>query len=152
MQGMHLHVGLSLVTPAFCALIYMLTIIIQPSPLYEPQYSIPLMGMMLGNSLTGVTVGVKTLLETMSTQRATVEWRLCMGATRWEAVSCVPPLSGESVIDPPTSHFMLTQTPARACDGLHTAAAVEKCLPSHSSYWTCVGSWALVPMVGADLE
>lgn len=98
-QGMHVHVGLSLVTPAFFTLCYMLAAIIQPSPLYEPQYSIPLMGMMLGNSLTGVTVGVKTLLETMSAERAAVEWRLCMGATRWEAVACVllPPCA--SVLD-----------------------------------------------------
>lgn len=84
---MHLHVGVSLVFPALAALIYMLAVIIQPSPLYEPQYAIPLMGMMLGNSLTGVTVGVKTLLETFSAERAAIEWRLCMGASRWEAVS-----------------------------------------------------------------
>lgn len=87
---MHTHVGLALVIPSFCALLYMLCIIIQPSPLYQPQYAIPLMGMMLGNSLTGVTVGVKTLLDSFSAERATVEWRLCMGASRWEAVACVP--------------------------------------------------------------
>lgn len=89
MQGMHVHIGLALVIPAFFTLLYLLAVIIQPAPLYQPQYAIPLMGMMLGNSLTGVTVGVKTLLETLSAQRAAVEWRLCMGATRWEAVACV---------------------------------------------------------------
>eukprot|EP00892_Ulva_mutabilis_P004553 jgi/Ulvmu1/246/UM001_0250.1 len=86
-KGMHVHVGLALVLPAFATLLYMLAVIIRPTPLHQPQYAIPLMGMMLGNSLTGVTVGVKTLLETLSAERAAIEWRLCMGATRWEAVS-----------------------------------------------------------------
>lgn len=97
-----MHVGLALVLPAFATLLYMLGIIIQPSPLYEPQYAVPLMGMMLGNALTGVTVGVKTLLETLSAERAAVEWRLCMGATRWEAVACAPALPNISF--PPSPH------------------------------------------------
>jgi putative ABC transport system permease protein len=36
-------------------------IILQPSPWYHPQYLIPLLGMMLGNTMTGIAVAMDTL-------------------------------------------------------------------------------------------
>lgn len=88
-QGMQADVGVCLIIPASVALLYMVLVIIDPSPWFNPQYTVPLVGMMLGNSLNGVTVGVKTMLEALSAERAVVEWSLTMGATRWEAVGCV---------------------------------------------------------------
>jgi putative ABC transport system permease protein len=45
-------------------------------------------GMMLGNALNGVTVGVKSLLEALRSESSNIEWALAMGATRFEAVWC----------------------------------------------------------------
>ena len=56
------------------------------------QYSIPLVGMLLGNALNGVTVGVKTFLETLSAERAAIDWALALGATRFEALKYAPHL------------------------------------------------------------
>lgn len=81
--------GFCLIIPATFALLYMVLVVIDPSPWFNPQYTVPLVGMMLGNSLNGVTVGVKAMLEALSAERAAVEWALTMGATRWEAVGCV---------------------------------------------------------------
>ena len=52
---------------------------------YQPQYAIPLMGMVLGNTLNGVTIGLNTFSESLVTRRDHVESALAMGATRWEA-------------------------------------------------------------------
>jgi putative ABC transport system permease protein len=52
---------------------------------YQPQYTIPLLGMVLGNTLNGISVGLSTYTETLLAGRDEVESRLCLGATRWEA-------------------------------------------------------------------
>ena len=52
---------------------------------YSPQYSIPLLGMVLGNTLNGISVGLNTFTDTLASQRAQVESQLALGATRWEA-------------------------------------------------------------------
>lgn len=52
---------------------------------YQPQYAIPLLGMVLGNALNGVSVGLNTLTEALTTRRDLVEAQLALGATRWEA-------------------------------------------------------------------
>jgi len=52
---------------------------------YEPQYLIPLLGMVLGNTLNGISVGLNTFTEALVSRRGQVESLLAMGATRWEA-------------------------------------------------------------------
>lgn len=55
-------------------------------PWYEPQYLIPLVGMMLGNGLTAVTLGLDGLMEHLIARRRSIEARLALGASVWEAV------------------------------------------------------------------
>jgi putative ABC transport system permease protein len=62
-------------------LMYFLLIVVRISPWYEPQYFIPIAGMVIGNSMTGISLGIKFLLEGMTTQRAMVEEALILGAT-----------------------------------------------------------------------
>lgn len=52
---------------------------------YRPQYSIPLLGMILGNTLNGISVGLKTFTESLHRDRVRIESSLALGATRWEA-------------------------------------------------------------------
>ncbi|PIE17489.1 MAG: iron export ABC transporter permease subunit FetB [Proteobacteria bacterium] len=61
------------------------TVIIGVDPWYEPQYVIPLFGMILGNALTGISLCLDTLLESLDARGAEVELALSLGATRWEA-------------------------------------------------------------------
>lgn len=53
---------------------------------YEPRYVIPLLGMLLGNGLTGISLGLDRMLSDLVKQRAEVEARLALGATLWVAV------------------------------------------------------------------
>lgn len=52
---------------------------------YQPQYAIPFLGMVLGNTLTGVAIGLNAFTDSLSTKRELVESELALGATRWEA-------------------------------------------------------------------
>lgn len=62
-------------------LVYFLMIVVRISPWYLPQYFIPIAGMFIGNAMTGISLGVKLLLEGMIIQRALVEEALILGAT-----------------------------------------------------------------------
>lgn len=60
-------------------------VILGVRPWYHAQYVVPLLGMVLGNSLTGVSLSLDTLLADLDEQRDRVEMELALGATRWEA-------------------------------------------------------------------
>ena len=49
------------------------------------QYGIPLLGMVLHNTLTGISLGVDRLGSELAGRRDEVETLLALGATRWEA-------------------------------------------------------------------
>ncbi len=59
--------------------------IIRPETWYMPQYAIPLLGMILGTTLNGVSLGLDRLAEELDSKRDQVETLLALGATRWEA-------------------------------------------------------------------
>ncbi len=61
--------------------------IVQAQPWYQPQYAIPLLGMILGNTLNGISLGLDRLGETLDADRDQVDLLLALGATRWEAAS-----------------------------------------------------------------
>ena len=54
-------------------------------PWYRPQYVIPLLGMVFGNSLTGISLCLDDLLETLDERRDLIELQLALGASAWEA-------------------------------------------------------------------
>ncbi|MCW3061974.1 MAG: iron export ABC transporter permease subunit FetB [Capsulimonas sp.] len=60
-------------------------VIIQIHPWYRAQYVIPLIGMILGNSLTGISIALDQLLGDLSDRRDTIEMELAHGASAWEA-------------------------------------------------------------------
>ena len=60
---------------------YFLLVVVRLSPWYSPQYFIPIAGMLIGNSMTGISLGVKSLIEGMVAQKNLVEEALVLGAT-----------------------------------------------------------------------
>jgi putative ABC transport system permease protein len=67
-------------------------IVVGVEPWYEPQYVIPLLGMILGNSLTGISLCLDRFMDHLVTRSAEVELRIAFGATRREALAA--PLRG----------------------------------------------------------
>jgi putative ABC transport system permease protein len=65
--------------------IFALTQQIGADPWWSPRFALPLFGMILGNTMTGVSLGLDTLSTGLWREGAAVEARLLLGATRWEA-------------------------------------------------------------------
>lgn len=59
---------------------------LQPTPWYDPRYAIPLLGMILGNAMTGVSLGLDTLTTSCVRERPAIEARIALGARRFEAL------------------------------------------------------------------
>ncbi len=69
----------SMFVSSFTVAVLTLTVVIGPEPWYEPRYAIPLLGMMLGNTMTGVALSLDRLTESVWSQRAVIENRLMLG-------------------------------------------------------------------------
>lgn len=61
--------------------------IIGVEPWYTPQYAIPLLGMLLGNTMTGVSLALDRMTDQFHKERSIVEQRLLLGQTWQEASS-----------------------------------------------------------------
>ena len=81
--------GLGTASMAFAATLVMLvalTTAVRPDPWYDARYAIPLLGMVLGNTMSGISLALNTLGNGAVRERASIEARLALGATRWEAL------------------------------------------------------------------
>lgn len=54
-------------------------------PFWLPREFIPVIGMLFGNCMSAVALGVHHTLSYYSDNRDKLEWSLSLGATRWEA-------------------------------------------------------------------
>lgn len=61
--------------------------VIRPEPLLAPRYVLPILGMVLGNAMTGVSLVLDTLTSAAERERGTIEARLAMGEPRFAAFS-----------------------------------------------------------------
>ena len=64
-----------------------LATVIRIDPWYTPQYAVPLLGMMLGNTMTGIAIGMERLTSTAWRDSAVIEGRLLLGQTWREAIT-----------------------------------------------------------------
>eukprot|EP00879_Flechtneria_rotunda_P028713 GHRR01030927.1.p1 GENE.GHRR01030927.1~~GHRR01030927.1.p1 ORF type:complete len:301 (+),score=63.82 GHRR01030927.1:256-1158(+) len=64
---------------------YALVLVIGIEPWWSAQYLIPILGMVLGNTISGISVGLSTIFEEVSSGADRIEKLLAMGATRVEA-------------------------------------------------------------------
>ncbi len=87
--GIYLNSLLSVMASSALVTGLAVTGLIQPQPWYKPQYLIPLLGMVLGNTLNGLSLGLDRFMEGLRSGRDQVETDLALGATRWEACRAV---------------------------------------------------------------
>ncbi len=59
---------------------------LQSEPWYDPRYAIPLFGMILGNAMTGISLGLDSLTSLARQERAGIEAQLILGRSRWQAM------------------------------------------------------------------
>ena len=63
-----------------------LTSMIGSDPWWTPRFALPLLGMILGNTMTGVSLALDTLHTTVRRERVAIEARLLLGSDRWTAL------------------------------------------------------------------
>ncbi len=63
--------------------------IIGADPWYAPRYLLPVLGMVLGNALSGVCLVLDAIGEGLTRERSAIEARLALGATRYDATGDV---------------------------------------------------------------
>lgn len=74
-------IAISMLLGSLSCLIYFLIVVIKVSPWYNPRYFIPIAGMIIGNSMTGVSLGIIKLIDDIHNQRHLIESALMLGAT-----------------------------------------------------------------------
>lgn len=82
-------IAISMLCGTLVSLLYFLYVVIQLIPWYEPRYFIPIAGMLIGNSMTGISLGVSRLNDGMRGKRAAIETALMLGATPKMAVRTI---------------------------------------------------------------
>ncbi len=76
----------SMLISSFSVTLFALWAVIGVEPWYTPQYAIPLLGMLLGNSMTGIALSLERLTESAWRERERIEARLMLGHAACEAM------------------------------------------------------------------
>lgn len=63
--------------------------VIQPQPWYAPRILLPILGMLVGNAMSGVALVLDTLTSAAARERDVIEARLALGATRYAAFETI---------------------------------------------------------------
>ncbi|MGA7935576.1 MAG: iron export ABC transporter permease subunit FetB [Kovacikia sp.] len=79
-------VGGSILISTVLTLLYTNLLIIQPQIWYDPQYLIPLGGIVLGNAMNGAALAGERLVSTLNSSQLEIETHLSLGATPQQAV------------------------------------------------------------------
>ena len=69
----------SMFLSSFSVTLFALHAIIQTTPWYEPQYAIPLLGMLLGNTMNGIAIAMDRLTQGVWLRRREIEAQIMLG-------------------------------------------------------------------------
>ena len=77
----------SILTSTVLSISYTNLLVIQPNTWYEPQYLIPLVGIVLGNAMNAAAIAGERLVSTINSSPVEIETFLSLGATPQQAVA-----------------------------------------------------------------
>ena len=77
---------LAVATSAVVVTVIAIVVILRVQPWYTPQFIIPILGLILGNSLTAISLTSNQLIEAFHEQRGRIEMMLSLSASPFEAV------------------------------------------------------------------
>jgi putative ABC transport system permease protein len=101
-----LMVAFAMVGGSLLTLVYFNFVVIHFSPWYEPRYFISIAGMIVGNSMTALTLGLINFLDGLRNQREIVEGSLLLGATPKDAVKPFMDRAFDSAILPTLNNML----------------------------------------------
>ena len=86
-QGLFAVMTAAIVTGGVITLILVIGVVLRVRPWYQPQYVIPIAGMIIGNSMAGAALVVNRFNSELTLRRSEVEASLALGATAREAAA-----------------------------------------------------------------
>ena len=84
-------IAISMLSGTLSSLAFFLFVVVRISPWYDPRYFIPIAGMLIGNSMTGISIGVTRLVDGFRSHSHLVESALMLGAT--------PKMAAKEIVD-----------------------------------------------------
>ncbi|MDO5651314.1 MAG: iron export ABC transporter permease subunit FetB [Moraxella sp.] len=84
-QGLLTDTVISLSVATFVVTLLAVILVLQVSPWYKPQFIIPILGLILGNSLTAVSLTMNELTHSLHDKRSEIIAYLALSATPFEA-------------------------------------------------------------------
>ena len=96
----------SLFVGTLISLLFFLFIVIRVAPWFNPRYFIPIAGMIIGNSMTGIALALRLLLDGMKSRRALIEEVLILGGSSKDASKDVVNSAFEAAILPTITSMM----------------------------------------------
>lgn len=99
-------IAISMTVGTLVTLIYFDFVVVHFDPWYNPRYFIPIGGMIIGNAMTGITLGVSTLMEGMKSRRHLIESALMLGATPYDATKGIINHAFDSAILPTINNMV----------------------------------------------
>ncbi len=82
-------ISLSMFLGTTITIVYFLLVVINLQPWYEARYFITISGMVIGNSMTGISLGTERLIDGIKTRKDQVEGALMLGATPNQATKII---------------------------------------------------------------
>ena len=99
-KGLIVAITVSLLIGSLFTLVFFLLVVVRPNPIYDPQYLIPLGGMIIGNSMTGINLALNQMLKSIDTNRVSIEGSLMLGASPRMAMDKIIQNSFDTAITP----------------------------------------------------
>jgi putative ABC transport system permease protein len=77
--------GVAMLLASGLTLLYISTLVVRVTPWYNPQYLIPLFGMIIGSAMNAAAIAAERLASEMAARTAEIEASLALGATAQQA-------------------------------------------------------------------
>jgi len=85
-EGMLMHVLVSMGVSVALVLLFGILLVFKPSPWYDVRILLPAVALFLSNAISSISIGLSTALTQLTTEKATLEMLLAIGASRMEAL------------------------------------------------------------------
>lgn len=84
-KGLNTDILLALSLPTALVVAFTITAILHITPWHTPQYIIPIMGLVLGNSLTAISLCSNHLINNLHDEQYSIKMKQSLSANKWEA-------------------------------------------------------------------
>jgi len=83
----HLLSGATPFVAGLAGTLFAMLLVVHPDPWYGPRFFLPILGMIAGNAMSGVSLTLNTLTEAVARERIALEARIALGETRFAALA-----------------------------------------------------------------